>query len=65
MSKYDIGDCVVHNGGGYTAISRFGFITGIRTNAWGKAGYDVLVTYPDGHEDVLFFFEKEIINKIN
>lgn len=65
MSKYDIGDCVVHNGGGYTAISRFGFITGIRINEWGKVGYDVLVTYPDGHEDVLFFFEKEIINKIN
>ena len=65
MSKYDIGDCVVHNGGGYTAISRYGQITGIRINEWGKVGYDVLVTYPDGYEDVLFFFEKEIINKIN
>lgn len=65
MSKYNIGDCVVHDGGGYIAISRFGFITGIRTNAWGKAGYDVLVTYPGGHGDVLFFFEEEIITKIN
>ena len=65
MSKYDIGDFVVHNGGGYSAISRYGLITGIRINEWGRAGYDVQVTYPDGHEDVLFFFEKEIINKIN
>ena len=65
MSKYDVGDFVVHNGGGYSAISRYGLITGIRINEWGRAGYDVLVTYQDGHEDVLFFFEKEIINKIN
>lgn len=65
MSKYDIGDFVVHNGGGYSAISRYGLITGIRINEWGKVGYDVQVTYPDGYQDVLFFFEKEIINKIN
>ena len=65
MSKYGIGDFVVHDGGGYSAISRYGLITGIRTNAWGKVGYDVLVTYPNGREDVLFFFETEIINKIN
>ena len=65
MSKYDIGDFVVHDGGGYSAISRYGLITGIKTNAEGKVGYDVLVTYPDGNEDVLFFFEEEIINKIN
>ena len=65
MSKYDIGDCVVHNGGGYSAISRYGLITGIRINAEGKVGYDVLVTYPDGSTSVLFFFEEEIINKIN
>lgn len=65
MSKYNVGDVVKHNGGGYSVISRYGLITGIRINAWGKAGYDVLVTYPDGSKDVLFFFEKEIINKIN
>ena len=44
MSKYDVGDFVVHNGGGYSVISQYGLITGIRTNAWGKVGYDVLVT---------------------
>ncbi len=65
MSKYHIGDFVVHDGGGYGAISRYGLITGIRTNAEGKVGYDVLVTYQDGDKDVLFFFEEEIINKIN
>ena len=65
MSKYDVGDFVVHDGGGYSAISRYGLITGIRTNAQGKVGYDVLVTYPDGYKDVLFFFEREIISKIN
>lgn len=65
MSKYNIGDFVVHNGGGYSVISRYGLITGIRINAWGKVGYDVQVTYPDGDKDVLFFFEEEIINKIN
>lgn len=65
MSKYHIGDCVVHDGGGYSAISRFGFITGIRINAVGRVGYDVLVTYPGGSSVVLFFFEEEIINKIN
>lgn len=65
MSKYDIGDFVVHDGGWYSAISRYGLITGIRINAEGKVGYDVLVTYPDGYQDVLFFFEEDIINKIN
>lgn len=65
MSKYDIGDFVVHNGGGYSAISRYGLITGIRINEWGKVGYDVLVTYPDGSTSVLFFYEREIISKIN
>lgn len=65
MSKYDIGDFVVHDGGGYSAISRYGLITGIRTSAGGRLGYDVLVKYPDGCQDVLFFFEEEIINKIN
>lgn len=65
MSKYHIGDFVVHDGGGYSVISQYGLITGIRTNAEGKVGYDVLVTYPDGSTSVLFFFEEEIINKIN
>lgn len=65
MSKYNIGDFVVHDGGGYSAISRYGLITGIRINEWGRVGYDVLVTYPDGDNSVLFFFEEEIINKIN
>ena len=65
MSKYHIGDFVVHDGGGYCGISRAGLITGIRINEWGRVGYDVRVTYPDGHEDVLFFFEREIISKIN
>ena len=65
MSKYNIGDFVVHDGGGYSEISRAGLITGIRTTASSRFGYDVLVTYPDGYADVLFFFEKEIISKIN
>lgn len=65
MSKYGIGDFVVHDGGGYIGISRAGLITGIRTNAGGRLGYDVLVTYTGGYQDVLFFFEEEIINKIN
>lgn len=65
MSKYNIGDFVVHNGGWYSAISRYGLITGIRANAVGRMGYDVLVTYPNGYQDVLFFFEREIISKIN
>ena len=65
MSKYHIGDFVVHDGGWYTGISRAGLITGIRTSASGREGYDVLVTYPNGYKDVLFFFEEEIITKIN
>ena len=33
MSKYHIGDFVVHDGGWYTGISRAGLITGIRTSS--------------------------------
>lgn len=65
MPKYNVGDMVIHDGGGYAGICTTGYITKVRKNAVGRLGYDVLVAYPDGAKDELYFFETEIIGKIN
>lgn len=57
MSKYNVGDMVIHSGGRGVVTK---IIKGVRY------GYLVRVEYKfDGSKDTLFFFEDEIIGKIN